>query len=82
MNQKKFIFEDLCLEMCGVGFNETWFSVAIQELSVRVSRTMWQEKWELYESVTFKMTHFAFVNKSQNQYDYKWNLSLIDKCKM
>jgi hypothetical protein len=28
------------------------------------------------------MTHFAFVNKSQNQYDYKWNLTLIDKRKM
>jgi hypothetical protein len=34
------------------------------------------------ESVTFKMTHFAFVNKGQNQYDYTWNLTLIDKCKM
>ncbi len=34
------------------------------------------------ESVTFKMTHFAFVKKDQNQYDYKWNLTLIDKCKM
>ncbi len=33
-------------------------------------------------SVTFKMTHFAFVNKGQNQYDYKWNLLLIDKHKM
>jgi septin family protein len=28
------------------------------------------------------MTHFAFVNKGQNQYDYKWNLTLIDKRKM
>ncbi len=28
------------------------------------------------------MTHFAFVNKGQNQYDYIWNLNLIDKCKM
>ncbi len=28
------------------------------------------------------MAHFAFVNKGQNQYDYKWNLTLIDKCKM
>jgi hypothetical protein len=28
------------------------------------------------------MAHFAFVNKSQNQYNYKWNLNLIDKCKM
>jgi hypothetical protein len=34
------------------------------------------------ESVTFKMTHFAFVNKGQNQYDYTRNLTLIDKCKM
>ncbi len=36
----------------------------------------------IFESVTFKMTHFAFVNKGQNQYDYPRNLTLIDKCKM
>jgi hypothetical protein len=35
-----------------------------------------------YESVKSKMTHFAFVSKGQNQCDYKWNLTLIDKCKM
>jgi hypothetical protein len=28
------------------------------------------------------MTHFAFVNKGQNQYDDTWNLTLIDNCKM
>ncbi len=32
--------------------------------------------------MTFKMTHFAFVNKSQNQFDYTLILTLIDKCKM
>jgi hypothetical protein len=37
---------------------------------------------KIIESVTFKMTHSAFVNKDQNQYDYTWNLNLIDKCKM
>jgi hypothetical protein len=28
------------------------------------------------------MTHFTFVNNCQNKYDYTWNLTLIDKCKM
>ncbi len=36
------------------------------------------------ESVTFKMAHFAFVNKSQNQYDYNtsgiWPLLTNAKC--
>jgi hypothetical protein len=38
--------------------------------------------YESGESVTFKMTHFAFVKKDKNQYDYTWNLTLTDKCKM
>jgi hypothetical protein len=38
--------------------------------------------WITIEFVTFKMTHFAFVNKGQNHFDYTWNLTLIDKCKM
>ncbi len=35
-----------------------------------------------FESVTFKMTHFAFVNKGQILFVIKLILTLIDKCKM
>jgi hypothetical protein len=35
-----------------------------------------------YESVTFKMTHFAFVNKGQIPCVIILILTLIDKCKM
>ncbi len=34
------------------------------------------------ESVTFKMTHFAFVNKGQIPFVIIFILILIDKCKM
>jgi hypothetical protein len=34
------------------------------------------------ESVTFKMTHFAFVNKGQIRSVNVLILTLIDKCKM
>jgi hypothetical protein len=35
-----------------------------------------------YESVTFKMLHFAFVNKRQIPFVIILILTLIDKCKM
>jgi hypothetical protein len=34
------------------------------------------------ESVTFKMTHFALVNKGEISYIIILILTLIDKCKM
>jgi hypothetical protein len=76
------MFRDLC-SMHHDDLNFPWREkILMSRKNTHLTKIRCNKKFWKYESVTFKMTHFAFVNKGQNHYDYKWNLTLIDKRKL
>jgi hypothetical protein len=58
-------------------YNEEAF-LLLQMSSVVVENS----KYPIYDLIQMSPNDFAFVNKIQNQYEYTWYLTLIDKCKM